>query len=136
VYIVVDALLPHSLFPGPTPLFLSYNSSTRKTLFFFAVPSTTSRARWSSSSPRKMRSEIPSSLEPSRRTRWRGTRSRIYDSSTFCSSRRACGFKNGHVLQIPLAKPRDSCSGIEITSGFDSQMINAAQFVEEWQDCK
>jgi hypothetical protein len=29
-----------------------------------------------------------------------------------------------------------SCSGIEITSGFDSQMINAAQFVEEWQDCK
>lgn len=26
--------------------------------------------------------------------------------------------------------------GIEITSGFDSQMINAMQFSERWNDCK
>lgn len=29
-----------------------------------------------------------------------------------------------------------TCMGIEITSGFDSQMINALQIVDEWKDCK
>lgn len=29
-----------------------------------------------------------------------------------------------------------TCMGIEITSGFDSQMINALQLSKEWQSCK
>lgn len=29
-----------------------------------------------------------------------------------------------------------TCMGIELTSGFDSQMINALQIVEPWQICK
>lgn len=29
-----------------------------------------------------------------------------------------------------------TCLGIELTSGFDSQMINALQIVPAWQDCK
>ncbi|ROT41878.1 general substrate transporter [Sodiomyces alkalinus F11] len=29
-----------------------------------------------------------------------------------------------------------TCMGIELTSGFDSQMINALQMVEHWDDCK
>ena len=28
-----------------------------------------------------------------------------------------------------------TCMGIEMTSGFDSQMINAVQIVDEWQSC-
>lgn len=29
-----------------------------------------------------------------------------------------------------------TCMGIELTSGFDSQMINALQIVPAWQTCK
>lgn len=29
-----------------------------------------------------------------------------------------------------------TCMGIEMTSGWDSQMINAVQFVDLWQECK
>lgn len=29
-----------------------------------------------------------------------------------------------------------TCMGIEITSGFDSQMINALQLSNQWQACK
>lgn len=29
-----------------------------------------------------------------------------------------------------------ACMGIELTSGFDSQMINALQIVPSWVDCK
>lgn len=29
-----------------------------------------------------------------------------------------------------------TCMGIEITSGFDSQLINALQIVTAWQNCK
>jgi hypothetical protein len=29
-----------------------------------------------------------------------------------------------------------TCMGIELTSGFDSQMINALQIVPSWQACK
>jgi hypothetical protein len=29
-----------------------------------------------------------------------------------------------------------TCMGIELTSGFDSQMINALQMVQTWKDCK
>ena len=29
-----------------------------------------------------------------------------------------------------------TCMGIEITSGFDSQMINALQILETWKACK
>lgn len=29
-----------------------------------------------------------------------------------------------------------TCMGIELTSGFDSQMINALQIVPSWKDCK
>ena len=28
-----------------------------------------------------------------------------------------------------------TCMGIELTSGFDSQMINALQILEQWKDC-
>jgi hypothetical protein len=28
-----------------------------------------------------------------------------------------------------------TCIGIEMTSGFDSQIINAVQIVDQWQDC-
>lgn len=29
-----------------------------------------------------------------------------------------------------------TCMGIEITSGFDSQMINALQISDHWKECK
>lgn len=29
-----------------------------------------------------------------------------------------------------------TCMGIELTSGFDSQMINALQIVPSWKDCE
>lgn len=29
-----------------------------------------------------------------------------------------------------------TCMGIEVTSGFDSQMINALQIVPAWQECE
>lgn len=29
-----------------------------------------------------------------------------------------------------------TCMGIEITSGFDSQMINALQISNQWQECE
>jgi hypothetical protein len=29
-----------------------------------------------------------------------------------------------------------ACMGIELTSGFDSQLINALQIVPSWKDCK
>jgi hypothetical protein len=29
-----------------------------------------------------------------------------------------------------------TCMGIEITSGFDSQMINGLQFIPSWNKCK
>ena len=29
-----------------------------------------------------------------------------------------------------------TCMGIELTSGFDSQMINALQILKPWDDCK
>ncbi len=29
-----------------------------------------------------------------------------------------------------------TCMGIEITSGFDSQMINGLQFIDSWNKCK
>jgi hypothetical protein len=29
-----------------------------------------------------------------------------------------------------------TCMGIELTSGFDSQMINALQIVPAWQNCR
>ena len=38
--------------------------------------------------------------------------------------------RNLYFLLLP------TCIGIEITSGFDSQMINSVQIVKPWQECK
>jgi hypothetical protein len=38
--------------------------------------------------------------------------------------------RNLYLLLFP------ACMGIELTSGFDSQMINALQIVPSWKECK
>lgn len=41
--------------------------------------------------------------------------------------------RNLRILYLLLLP---TCIGIEMTSGFDSQMINAVQISEEWQKCR
>ncbi len=41
-----------------------------------------------------------------------------------------------HNLRILYFLLFPTCMGVEMTSGFDSQIINAVQLVDPWQECK